>query len=259
MTAITLKLHGIPEAVAGGVCAFPDVASAVDATILAIQSGIPVARIELLDALQVRAANGYSKLGLPERPCLFLEFHGSAASVAEQAGAFAEIAQECGGDGFDWATDAEARNRLWSARHDAYWAALSLRPGAKGVSTDVCVPISALAQCIAETQEDIAELGLVAPIVGHVGDGNFHTLALMDPDDGEEVGRVETLLARLADRAIAMEGTCTGEHGIGQGKAKYLARELGDPAVAAMRAIKAALDPHDLMNPGKVMPDLGAH
>ena len=258
VTAITLKLHGIPEAVAGGVCAFADVASAVDATILTIQSGIPVARIELLDALQVRAANGYSKLGLPERPCLFLEFHGSAASVAEQADAFAEIAAECGGDKFDWATDPEARNKLWSARHDAYWAALSLRPGAKGVSTDVCVPISALARCIAETQEDIAELGLVAPIVGHVGDGNFHTLALMDPDDAEELGRVETLLARLADRAIAMEGTCTGEHGIGQGKSKYLARELGDPAVAAMRAIKAALDPHDLMNPGKVMPDLGA-
>ncbi len=257
VTAITLKLAGIPEAVSGGVCPFPDVGSAVDATILTIQSGIPVARIELLDALQVKACNAHSKLSLPESPCLFLEFHGSPAGVAEQSAAFAEIAGECGGGPFDWATDPEVRGRLWSARHDAYWAAMGLRPGGEGVSTDVCVPISRLTECITETQDDIAELRLVAPIVGHVGDGNFHTLALMDPGDADEVGRVETLLARLAERAIRMDGTCTGEHGIGQGKAKYLTRELGDPAIAAMRAIKTALDPHDLMNPGKIVPDLG--
>ena len=256
VTEITLKLQGIPEAIAGGVCPFPDVGAAVDATILTIQSGIPVARIELLDALQVKACNAYSNLSLPEQPCLFLEFHGSPAGVAEQSESFGEIAKDCGGGPFDWATDPKIRSRLWTARHDAYWAAMSLRPGSEGVSTDVCVPISALAACIAETREDIAELRLIAPMVGHVGDGNFHTLVLTDPDDAGERARAETLLARLADRAIALEGTCTGEHGIGQGKMKYLMRELGEPAIAAMRAIKAALDPQDLMNPGKIMPNI---
>ena len=255
VTAATLKLQGIPEAVSGGVCPFPDVASAVNATILTIQSGIPVARIELLDALQVRASNAHSKLTLSEQPHLFVEFHGSPAGVAEQSESFAEIAAEFGGGPFDWATDPERRGRLWAARHDAYWAGMGLRPGCQGVSTDVCVPISALAEVIAATQGDVAALGLTAPIVGHVGDGNFHTLVLMDPADDAELERVRRFLARLAERAIAHDGTCTGEHGVGQGKMGYLVKELGDPAVAAMRAIKAALDPANLMNPGKIMPE----
>ena len=254
ITAITLRLSGIPEAVSAGVCPFPSVEAACDATIQTIQSGIPVARIELLDALQVRACNLHSRLGLPEVPMLFVEFHGTAAGVAEQAESFGAIAADLGGGPFDWATDPEDRTRLWQARHDVYWAGFALRPGAKTISTDVCVPISRLAQCVTETQADIAASRLVAPIVGHVGDGNFHLGLLVDDADADEMGRVAPFLDRLVRRALAMEGTCTGEHGVGQGKAAYLRDEHAPAALAMMRAVKRAIDPLDIMNPGKILP-----
>ena len=250
---LTLKLHGIPEAIASGVCPFGSVADACNATIATIQSGIPVARIELLDELQVKACNAYSKLALPERPMLFVEFHGTQASVAEQSERFGEIAREHGGGPFEWAVKPEDRSRLWQARHDAYWAGRGLRPGAQAVATDVCVPISRLADCLTATQADIAASRLVAPILGHVGDGNFHLTLLVDMDDRDEVGRAEGLCERLVERALAMEGTCTGEHGVGQGKMKYLHAEHGEPALDAMRAVKRALDPHGIMNPGKIV------
>ena len=219
-----MKLHGIPEAISGGICPFPSVEAACNATIATIQSGIPVARIELLDELQVKACNAYSKLDLPETPMLFLEFHGTQAGVAEQSERFGEIAADLGGGPFRWTTNAEERTKLWQARHDAYWAVLGLRPGAKAFATDVCVPISRLAECVAETQRDIAEHKLIAPIVGHVGDGNFHVSLLIDMDDPAEVAAAKAFNARLVERALAMEGTCTGEHGVGQGKMKYLDR-----------------------------------
>jgi D-lactate dehydrogenase (cytochrome) len=253
ITEITLRLAGIPEAIASGVCPFPSVEAACKATMATIQMGIPVARIELLDALQVKACNAYSKLNLPEQPMLFLEFHGSDASVAEQSQRFGEIAQEHGGGPFDWATRPEDRSRLWQARHDAYWSGRGLRPGASAVASDVCVPISRLAECVTATQADIAASGLVAPILGHVGDGNFHLTLLVDMNDADEVRRAQGLLERLVERALAMEGTCTGEHGIGQGKMKYLRAEHGEAALAAMRAVKRALDPDDIMNPGKIV------
>jgi len=253
ITELTLRLAGIPEAIAAGVCPFPTVEACCNATILTIQSGIPVARIELLDALQVRACNGYSKLSLPETPMLFLEFHGSEAGAAEQSERFGEIARDLGGGPFDWATRPEDRSRLWQARHDSYWAARSLRPGAAAVATDVCVPISRLAECVVETQRDIADSRLAAPIVGHVGDGNFHLTLLVDLSDADEVARAKALSERLVARALAMDGTSTGEHGVGQGKMAYLAAEHGEPALAAMRAIKRALDPQGIMNPGKIV------
>jgi D-lactate dehydrogenase (cytochrome) len=253
VTRITLKLHGIPEAISAGVCPFPDVRSACDTAIGAIQSGIPIARVELVDALSMRGFNVYAKMNMPETPVLFVEFHGSEASVGEQAGRFGEIAEAYGGGPFEWATQAEERTKLWQARHDAYWASLALRPGCTAVSTDVCVPISRLAECVEETQLDIAEAGLTAPIVGHVGDGNFHVLPLMDPADAGEIARVEAFLERLVERALAMEGTCTGEHGVGQGKMKYLAREHGAAALDLMRALKRAVDPAGVMNPGKIV------
>jgi D-lactate dehydrogenase (cytochrome) len=252
ITELTLRLAGIPEAISSGVCPFPSVEAACNATILTIQSGIPVARIELLDAMQVAACNAYSKLSLPETPLLFVEFHGSAASVAEQSERFGEIARELGGGPFDWATKAEDRTRLWQARHDAYWAVVKMRPGISALSTDVCVPISRLAECVTQSQRDVEASRLVAPIVGHVGDGNFHMLLLIDRTDADEVKRAHGFLERLAERALAMDGTCTGEHGIGQGKMKYLGAEHGEPALATMRAIKRALDPLDIMNPGKI-------
>ena len=252
ITELTLRLSGIPEAIASGTCPFPTVEAACNATILTIQSGIPVARIELLDEMQVKASNAYSKLTLPEMPMLFVEFHGSEASVAEQSQRFGEIARELGGGPFEWATKAEDRSRLWQARHDAYWAVMGLRPGVRALSTDVCVPISRLAECVTQSQRDLKESRLLAPIVGHVGDGNFHMLLLIDHTDADEVERAKAFLERLVDRALSMDGTCTGEHGIGQGKMKYLPAEHGEPALAAMRAIKRALDPLDIMNPGKI-------
>jgi D-lactate dehydrogenase (cytochrome) len=253
ITELTLKLSGIPEAISAGVCPFPSVEAACNATIATIQFGVPVARIELLDELQVKATNLYSKLALPEVPMLFVEFHGSPAGVAEQAERFGEIARDLGGGPFEWATKPEDRSRLWQARHDAYWAGRALRPGAQALATDVCVPISRLAECVTATQREIAELGLVAPILGHVGDGNFHLTLLVDMADEAEVKAAKTLCERLVERALAMDGTCTGEHGVGQGKMKYLAGELGGAALASMAAIKRALDPQDIMNPGKIV------
>jgi D-lactate dehydrogenase (cytochrome) len=253
ITELTLRLSGIPEAIAAGVCPFPSVEACCEATILTIQSGIPVARIELLDALQVKACNAYSKLALPETPMLFLEFHGSDAGVAEQSQRFGEIAAELGGGPFEWATRPEDRSKLWQARHDAYWAGRALRPGSAAVATDVCVPISKLAQCVIETQRDIADSRLVAPILGHVGDGNFHLTLLVDLADAGEVARAKALSERLVARALAMDGTSTGEHGVGQGKMAYLPAEHGEAALDAMRAIKRALDPDGIMNPGKIV------
>ncbi|TYC64877.1 FAD-binding protein [Stappia sp. BW2] len=253
ITELTMRLNGQPEAISGGVCPFPDVASACNAVIMTIQMGLPVARIELLDEVQVRGCNTYSKLDLPETPTLFLEFHGSEAGVQEQSETFSAIAEEFGGGPFKWATGAEERTKLWAARHDAYWAGKSLKPDASIMVTDVCVPISRLADCVAATAEDIRNEGLLAPIVGHVGDGNFHVQILVDLEDPDEKQRTEDFVARLSLRAIDMGGTCTGEHGVGQGKQKYMAREHGE-ALEVMRSVKQALDPHNLMNPGKILP-----
>jgi D-lactate dehydrogenase (cytochrome) len=252
ITELTLKLQGIPQAVSGGICPFPDVEAACRAVIETIQMGIPVARIELVNKLQMEALILHSKLPYEAQPYLFVEFHGTETGVAEQAEIFGEIAAENSGGEFRWTNDPEERDRLWRARHDAYLASFLLRPGAKGVSTDVCVPISRLADCIAETEKDLAETGLIAPVVGHVGDGNFHLLLLLNTDDASEMARAEDFMDRLVKRALAMEGTCTGEHGIGQGKMKYLTMELGE-ATDYMRIIKKAIDPNNIMNPGKIL------
>ena len=253
ITELTLKLSGIPEAISGGTCPFPSVEACCNATIHTIQSGIPIARIELLDALQVKACNMHAKLGLPELPMLFLEFHGTPASVAEQSERFGEIAEELGGGPFTWTTKPEERTRLWEARHHAALSNFALRPGAQMVATDVCVPISRLAECVTETQVDIAESRIPAPIVGHVGDGNFHLSLLVDMSDADEVKRAKALSERLVERALAMDGTCTGEHGVGEGKIKYLLAEHGPAALAVMTSIKRALDPQDILNPGKIL------
>ncbi|MDO8931240.1 MAG: FAD-linked oxidase C-terminal domain-containing protein [Rhodocyclaceae bacterium] len=255
ITELTVRLYPIPEAISAAVCAFPTIDDAVRTVIETIQLGIPVARIELLDALAVKAINRHSKTTLREAPTLFFEFHGSPAGVAEQAQSVQAIAFDHGGQDFDWATRPEDRTRLWQARHDAYYACLGLRPGARSLTTDVCVPISQLAACIAETLADVAQSGLVAPLVGHVGDGNFHLLLLADPDDAQENENARAFSNRLVERALRMEGTCTGEHGVGSGKLKYMEREHGAAALDVMRAIKQALDPDKLLNPGKVLPD----
>jgi len=251
ITSLTLKLFGIPETILSGVCTFETLEGACNATIAALQMGLPLARIELLDEVQIRGCNAYSQLTLPESPTLFLEFHGTEAGTREQVEAFAAIAEGEGGGELRWAARQEDRNKLWQARHDAYWAARGLRPGADLIATDVCVPISALAACVAETKQDIERLGLVAPIVGHVGDGNFHVMPVIDPADTGERARVQEFLDRLAERALAFEGTCTGEHGVGQGKIGYLAAEHG-LGVDVMIAIKKALDPLNILNPGKI-------
>ena len=251
ITSVTLRLQGIPAKISGGVCAFPTLEDACNAVITTIQMGIPVARIELLDEMQIRACNAYSQLTYAERPTLFVEFHGTEETVALQAAQFGEIAAEFGGGEFAYTANAEERTKLWKARHNAYWASRALAPELAALSTDVCVPISRLAECVAATQADIREHGFLAPIVGHAGDGNFHVLLLFDDKDAADVEKAEAFLERLNSRALAMEGTCTGEHGIGQGKIGYLEQELGS-ALPAMRAIKAGLDPDNIFNPGKI-------
>ena len=253
ITEITLKLQGIPEAINSARCSFPTVEAACETVMSVIQFGLPVARIELLDAMVVKAVNGYSKLSLPETPMLLLEFHGSDAGVAEQAETFSALAEENGGSDYQATSTVEERNKLWQARHDAYWAMLALRPGCKAVATDVCVPISRLADAVGAANAKADELGLIAPIVGHAGDGNFHASLLLDMDDAEEVARAEEYISWLSSLAISMEGTCTGEHGIGQGKRPYLVSELG-AAVDVMGTLKRALDPDNIMNPGKILP-----
>ncbi len=254
VTEATLRVYPTPEAISAAVCSFPALDGAVACVIRVIQLGLPVARIELLDEVQMDAIERRFGLGYPLRPTLFLEFHGSRAGVDEAAQAVGELVAESGGGGFRWAASEEERRALWEARHGAYEASRALRPGARGFSTDVCVPISRLAECISATRREIDEAGLLAPIVGHVGDGNFHVSFLIDPDEPGELARVEQIHDRLVRRAIALGGTCTGEHGVGYGKAKYLTLEHGDGGVELMRHVKAALDPDGLMNPGKVLP-----
>jgi D-lactate dehydrogenase (cytochrome) len=251
ITSVTLRLQGIPEEIAGGYCNFPSLKAATEAVIMTIQLGIPVARIELMNALQVKACNAYSNLSLPEAPSLFVEFHGSPGVVRLQAEAFTEIARESGSGAFHWSTDPAERARIWKARHNVYWSAKALRPGANAIATDVCVPISQLGECVAETERDIDEHGLLAPIVGHAGDGNFHVSLVIDDHNPNEIAAAEAFIARLNARALAMDGTCTGEHGIGQGKQEFLETELGG-AVDVMRQIKRTLDPRNIFNPGKI-------
>ncbi|HUB97184.1 MAG TPA: FAD-linked oxidase C-terminal domain-containing protein, partial [Stellaceae bacterium] len=252
ITQVTVRLHGVPEAVRAAVVSFPSLEAAVETVVMTIQAGIPMARIELLDEVQIDAVNRYSKLDYPVAPTLLCEFHGSAAGVKEQVEFVEALAREQGGTGFAWAETTEARNRLWQARHDAYFAALALRPGCGGWATDVCVPISGLVQCITETKREIEAAGLCAPIVGHVGDGNFHCCFILDSGNEAEFAAASRLNDRMVARAIALDGTCTGEHGVGQGKIHHLDAEHG-AALGVMRTLKSALDPHNIMNPGKIL------
>ncbi len=252
ITEVSVRLYGIPEAISAAVCGFPTIEAAVNTVILTIQNGTPVARIELLDESQMAAINKYSKLDYKIAPTLFFEFHGTAAGVAEQAEAVEAIAGEQGGADFRWATTPEERSKLWQARHDAYYAALALRPGSKGWATDVCVPISRLAECISETKRDLAGSLVPYALVGHVGDGNFHLVFMIDPNQPEEIAEASRLNDRMVARALAMEGTSTGEHGIGYGKMEHLVNELGE-GVSVMRTIKRALDPANILNPGKIV------
>ena len=254
ITEVALRLHGIPEQIAGAVCSFANVADAVTSVIEIIQLGVPVARVEFLDSVQVDACNRYSGLDLPVQPLLLFEFHGSPATVADDAGAVERIVRDHDATGWTWATDHAERSRLWKARHDAYYAALALRPGSRGVPTDVCVPISKLARCVDETRSDLDASGLLAPIVGHVGDGNFHVILLFDPEDPAEHATALDVHDRMVRRALDLGGTCTGEHGIGYGKLAFMGAEHDVPALDAMRAIKRALDPKNIFNPGKLVP-----
>ena len=253
ITEITVRLHGLPEAVAAAVCGFASLEGAVRTVITTMQLGIPVARIELLDEAQMDAVNRYSRLDYAVAPTLLFEFHGtSQAAVTEHTTTVQEIAGENGGGDFRWATTPEDRSRLWQARHNTFYACLALRPGAKAWTTDVCVPISQLAACVLETRRDVEETGLTAPLVGHAGDGNFHLIILLDPENPEEMARVREFNSRLVRRALALGGTATGEHGVGMGKIDYLREEHGDGAVDVMQTIKRALDPDNRMNPGKM-------
>lgn len=252
ITELTVRLYGIPEAMSAAVCAFPNIEGAVDTVILTIQSGIPVARIELVDEIQMAAINKYSNLDNKVAPTLFFEFHGTASAVTEQAEAVRTFAAENGGEDFRWATTPEQRSKLWQARHDAYYAALALRPGSKGLATDVCVPISRLAECITETKRDLSHSSIPYALVGHVGDGNFHLVFMLDPNRSEELTEANRLNERMVNRALAMEGTCTGEHGVGYGKMDFLTAEHGE-AISVMRTIKKSLDPDDILNPGKIV------
>jgi D-lactate dehydrogenase (cytochrome) len=253
ITEVTVRLYPRPEAVSAAVCPFPDVAGAVNTVIRTIRRGVPIARAELLDALTVTAVNRYSRTKLKEQPTLFLEFHGTPSGVKEQAEAVQGIAREQGGHDFEWAVDPEERTRLWDARHAAFLACLELRPGARAFVTDACVPISRLAEIIAATIEDTRGSSLPCPILGHVGDGNFHCVILADPGDPAEMEEAERLNQRVMRRALAMDGTCTGEHGVGRHKIALLDEEFGDPAVDLMRRLKAAWDPLNILNPGKVV------
>ncbi len=250
-TEITLKLYGIPEVIAGGRVSFPTVKDATDAVIMTVQAGIPVARIEFMDTAQVKAVNNYSKTTLPEAPLLLVEFHGSQSSVDEQSELFGEISSDFGGKDFEWTSNNEDRNKLWKARHDAYWSCRAVRPEAELYSTDVCVPISKLSDCITETIEDMEQNELIGPIVSHAGDGNFHVALLIDKNNKIELDKLNEFLVRISERAIRMDGTCTGEHGVGQGKRKYMLNELGN-AVNVMKRVKEAFDPDKIMNPGKL-------
>ena len=252
ITEVTLRLYGIPESMASATCAFDSLEGAVNTVIQTIQSGIPVARIELMDTETVATVNNYSRLSLPSKNLLLLEFHGTKASTREQAEMVQAIADENGGGNFGWTSQAEERTRMWQARHDAAWAAKAARPGWGMWATDVCVPISRLAECILDTQKDIQANGLYAPIVGHVGDGNFHLTMMVNPEDPTYLPRAEALNDRLVARALELGGTCTGEHGVGMGKVKFLYEEHGE-AMSLMRSIKKALDPDNIMNPGKIM------
>ncbi len=251
ITEVTLRLHGIPETISAASCGFESLAGAVDTVVQAIQLGVPMARVEILDDVQMRAVNRWSKLDYPELTTLFFEFHGSAASVAEQIEIVSGLAAENGGGAFAWSNRPEERTRLWKARHEAYYAAVGLRPGCVGWPTDVCVPIGRLAECIAQTKRDLEDASIPAPILGHVGDGNFHVVFVIDPNNPQEQCEAEELNRRLIERALSMDGTCTGEHGIGLGKQDWLVSELGE-AVDLMRAVKRAIDPKDLFNPGKI-------
>ncbi|XP_010965495.1 probable D-lactate dehydrogenase, mitochondrial isoform X1 [Camelus ferus] len=253
ITAATLRLHPAPEAMVAATCAFPSIQAAVDSTVHILQAAVPVARIEFLDDVMMDACNRYSKLNCRVAPTLFLEFHGSEQALAEQVQRTEEITQHNGASHFSWAKNAEERSRLWAARHNAWYAALSLRPGSKGYSTDVCVPISRLPEILVQTKEDLKASGLTGTITGHVGDGNFHCILLVDPEDPEELLRVKAFAEQLGRRALALHGTCTGEHGIGLGKRQLLQEEVGAVGMETMRQLKAMLDPRGLMNPGKVL------
>lgn len=248
----TVKLHPLPESIMAAVCAFPDIDSAVQSVVQIIQLGVPIARCEFVDPVAIQALNTYSRTGLPEQPHLFFEFHGTESGLQEQISLVREVTQDLGAEDFNWAAGPEERSKLWAARHNVYFAALQLRPGARSVVTDVCVPISRLADCVNETVADLRGTGMLAPIVGHVGDGNFHVQMLVDGESQAEIHQAEQLNARLVARALAMDGTCTGEHGIGLHKQGFLLDELGKASVNAMRQVKRALDPHGIMNPGKV-------
>ncbi|MBI1187325.1 MAG: FAD-binding protein [Alphaproteobacteria bacterium] len=255
ITEVTLRLHGIPEDISSAVCSFETLAGAVDTVVQSIQLGVPLARVEILDDVQMRAVNRHSKLDYPERTTLFFEFHGSPNSVADQVAVVSALAADNGGGDFQYSNLPEQRSKLWKARHEAFYAAVALRKGAQGWPTDVCVPIGRLADCINETKRDLDTASFPAPILGHVGDGNFHVIFVIDPNNPAEQKEAEALNARLVERALAMDGTCTGEHGIGIGKQDWLVRELGEDGVAMMRAIKRAIDPKNLFNPGKIFAD----
>jgi len=253
ITEVTVKLYPQPEAVSAAVCSFPSTEDAVNAVIQTIQMGVPVARVEFLDENGVRSINLHAKLSLPEKPLLLFEFHGSERSVAEQAQTVQDIAAEHHAAGFEWATRPEERTRLWTARHNAYFALLQMRPGARPITTGCCVPISRLAECILDTKADCEKQHMVYSIIGHVGDGNFHVLMMVDPDDAADVAKAEGVNARMVARALSMDGTCTGEHGVGLHKMDFLVQEHGQDAIEAMRMLKHAFDPKNILNPGKIL------
>ncbi|GGC79782.1 FAD-binding oxidoreductase [Undibacterium terreum] len=253
ITEVTVKLYPLPEAISAAVCTFPSTAAAVNTVIQTIQMGVPIARVEFLDENGVRAINAYDKMQLPEKSLLLFEFHGSEHSVQEQAEVVQDIAAGNGAGDFEWATRPEDRSRLWAARHNAYFALLQMRPGARSISTDCCVPISRLAECISETQLDCERNNIIYSIIGHVGDGNFHVLMMIDPHDPEDIAKAEGVNARMVARAIAMDGTCTGEHGVGLHKMDFLIQEHGENAIDMMRTLKHAFDPKNIMNPGKIV------